>query len=460
MVGRLSDHPLSPRHQRYLHRWLHGFLALLLLSLSGPVLAQATTSEGQALIGEWQFTTVALAIPTTERLHLMFSGDDITGSLYRNHEHIAVKGTLKGQEVRIEFKTGERQHDYRGKITTGGMSGRYTITGDNETVTGTWGAQKAPANQPASPRVLYFNPSQFHRQLSADSAPGLRIWPGDTVRTWSLDCNGRDKESVRRIMGSNPLTGPFYVNGAMPGDVLAVTIKHLRLNRDWAMSDSSLVARAVDAEYASRNKQTYKEIRWRLNADKQVATLENPPSSLRNLVLHLRLMLGCVGVAPGPGVAPVSTEDSGDVGGNLDFSGITEGATLYLQVNQPGALLYLGDAHALQGDGELTGNALETSMDIEFSVAVEREKRIGVPRVEDNNYIMAIGLSGSLDHASQLATSELANWLQSDYKLGAAEVAILLGAGMEYRVSELADRNVGIVAQIRKSSLTSLPRAR
>jgi acetamidase/formamidase len=148
------------------------------------------------------------------------------------------------------------------------------------------------------------------------------------------------------------------------------------------------------------------------------------------------------------------------VGGNLDFSGITEGATLYLQVNQPGALLYLGDAHALQGDGELTGNALETSMDIEFSVAVQREKRIGAPRVEDNNYLMAIGLSGSLDHASQLATSELANWLQTDYKLGTAEVAILLGAGMEYRVSELADRNVGIVAQIRKSALTSLPRAR
>ena len=74
--------------------------------------------------------------------------------------------------------------------------------------------------------------------------------------------------------GNDPLTGPFFVNGAMPGDVLAITIKRLRLNRDWAMSDSSLVARALDAEYAFHNKQTYKEIRWHLNADKQLATLE------------------------------------------------------------------------------------------------------------------------------------------------------------------------------------------
>src|ERR1035441_4932654 len=102
MVGKLADHPLAPRHQSCVHRCVHSLLALLLLSLSGPVLAQATTSEGQALIGEWQLTTVALAIPTSERLQLMCSGDDITGSLYRNHEHVAVKGTLKGPDVPID----------------------------------------------------------------------------------------------------------------------------------------------------------------------------------------------------------------------------------------------------------------------------------------------------------------------------------------------------------------------
>ena len=161
MVGKLADHSLDPRRQSCLGCCLRGLLAALLVSLNASVLTRATTSEGQALIGEWQLTTVALAIPTTERLQLMCSGDDITGSLFRNHELVAVKGTLKGQEVRIEFKTGERQHDYRGKITTGGMSGRYVVSGENETITGTWGAQKAPANRPASPRSFISIPPNF-----------------------------------------------------------------------------------------------------------------------------------------------------------------------------------------------------------------------------------------------------------------------------------------------------------
>jgi amidase len=171
-------------------------------------------------------------------------------------------------------------------------------------------------------------------------------------------------------------------------------------------------------------------------------------------------MLGCVGVAPGPGDAPLSTLDSGYVGGNMDFSGIAEGTTVFLRVHQPGALLYLGDAHALQGDGELNGDALETSMDIEFSADVLPEKYIGTPRAENKDYLMAIGLSGSLDDAFRKATSELSSWLQSDYKLSTSEAAIVLGTRVEYTISEVADRNVGVVAKIRRGTLVSLPQAK
>jgi amidase len=143
----------------------------------------------------------------------------------------------------------------------------------------------------------------------------------------------------------------------------------------------------------------------------------------------------------------------------MDFNGVSEGATVFLQVNEPGALLYLGDAHARQGDGELNGNALETSMDIEFTVAVERDKSIDTPRVENDDYIMTMGLSGSLDNAFRIATSGLAKWLQADYKLTAGEAAMVLGTSIEYNISEVADRNVGVVAKIRKSVLSSLPHA-
>jgi acetamidase/formamidase len=146
----------------------------------------------------------------------------------------------------------------------------------------------------------------------------------------------------------------------------------------------------------------------------------------------------------------VSAQDSGGLGGNMDFNQIAEGTTLYLGVNQPGALLYVGDGHALQGDGELNGNALETSMDIEFSVDGLQKKEIGTPRAENADYLMAMGLSGSLDDAFSHATSELASWLQQDYKLSSSEVAAVLGSSIQYSISEVADRNVGVIAKIPK----------
>jgi len=122
-------------------------------------------------------------------------------------------------------------------------------------------------------------------------------------------------------------------------------------------------------------------------------------------------------------------------------------------VNQPGALLYVGDGHALQGDGELNGNALETSMDIVFTVDVQREKNIGTPRAENAEFLMTIGLQGSLDEAFRGATSGLASWLREDYALSDSDVASVLGTSIQYNIAEVADRNVGVVAKIPKRTL-------
>ncbi len=140
----------------------------------------------------------------------------------------------------------------------------------------------------------------------------------------------------------------------------------------------------------------------------------------------------------------------------MDFNGIVEGATLYLPVNVPGALLYVGDGHAAQGDGELNGNALETSMDVEFSVDVIPGKRMPGPRVESPDRITAMGLAGSIDDAFRAATANMADWLAKDYKLTPSEVAQVLGTSAEYKVSEVADRNAGIVLSIEKERLKLL----
>ena len=170
-------------------------------------------------------------------------------------------------------------------------------------------------------------------------------------------------------------------------------------------------------------------------------------------MVPVKPMLGCVGVAPGFGGAPVRTADSGRFGGNMDFNEVVEGSTVYLPVAQPGALLYFGDGHALQGDGELNGNALETSLAVEVTVDLVKEKRIGTPRVENATHVMAMGLGGSLDDAFREATSELAAWVEKDYGLSGAEAAILLGATIEYEISEVADRNAGVVAKVAKRYL-------
>jgi acetamidase/formamidase len=144
----------------------------------------------------------------------------------------------------------------------------------------------------------------------------------------------------------------------------------------------------------------------------------------------------------------------------MDFNEIVEGATVYLPVNVPGALLYVGDGHAAQGDGELTGNALETSMDVEFTVDVVARKAIRGPRVESATHIMAMGLDGSLDEAFRSATANMAQWLIDDYKLTPSEVAQVLGTAAEYKVSEVADRNAGIVLKINKDRLQLLTPAK
>jgi acetamidase/formamidase len=152
--------------------------------------------------------------------------------------------------------------------------------------------------------------------------------------------------------------------------------------------------------------------------ENNVATPANQHEHIKNVKIPLHPFLGCVGVAP-EGTNKIATGGFGQFGGNLDFKSITETATVYLPVYHNGALLQMGDGHAVQGDGELNGDALETSMSFEFTVQVIKNgaAELEHPRVEDKRYLMAFGLEKNLDKALQSATQNLLNWLQKDYQL-------------------------------------------
>lgn len=140
----------------------------------------------------------------------------------------------------------------------------------------------------------------------------------------------------------------------------------------------------------------------------------------------------------------------------MDYNQLREGVTVYLPVYVPGALLFVGDGHAVQGAGELTGNALETSMDIEFTVNVEVGHAPPSPRMENAAYLMASGIAGSLDEAFREATTNLARWLETTYTLNAAEVSSVLGTSIVYDIAEVVDPQPHVVAKVPKSALAAL----
>src|SRR5207237_255264 len=139
-----------------------------------------------------------------------------------------------------------------------------------------------------------FTPTTFYRQFSAVNKPVLTVSPGDTVHTTTVDAGGTDEKGVTRVLGGNPETGPFYVETAMPGDTLVVHLSRLRLNRDWAGSDDYVVPRGIDTEWAVKLKDAGKSVRWHLDTERGVATVETQTEHLKNYSVPLRPILGCV----------------------------------------------------------------------------------------------------------------------------------------------------------------------
>jgi acetamidase/formamidase len=192
---------------------------------------------------------------------------------------------------------------------------------------------------------------------------------------------------------------------------------------------------------------------WILDLDRGTARLEEPPEGLESLAeLKLEPMVGCFGVAP-PGGQAISTATSGPHGGNMDYRGFRENVTVYFPVFVEGALLHVGDGHALQGDGEIVGTGIEVSMDVEFTVDVVKGKTISWPRAENDEFLMAVGNARPLDQAVQHATTELMHMLAEDRGLDHRASSVLLGQCIRYDVGNVFDPAYTMVAKIAKELL-------
>ncbi len=299
----------------------------------------------------------------------------------------------------------------------------------------------------------HFKPTIYHIAIGAHE-PVLHIDSGDTVVTTTVDAGGVDAAGEQVTEGGNPQTGPFYINGAAPGDTLVVHFDRLVPNRKMGRTSTVIAPHVLDAQYVASDLPENGRGDWEIDLDKWTATLVSPETSLGRLTLPLEPMTGCFGVAP-PRRQAISTATSSTHGGNMDYRGFCEGVTVYLPVFVDGALFHIGDGHAVQGDGEIVGTGIEISFDVQFTVNVIKGKEVGWPRAENDDYILTAGNARPLDQAVQHATTEMVRWL-NELGLEGNSPHILLGQCVEYDMGNVYDPAYTMVCKVKKSILRDI----
>ena len=300
-----------------------------------------------------------------------------------------------------------------------------------------------------------FTPTRYHHTFGSHDGV-LTLAPGDVLHTSTVDAGGRDARDEAVTEGGNPLTGPFVIEGAEPGDTLVVRIRSLRPNRVRGFSSATLAAVTVEPEYVVELERTSRRIDWLIDVGAGTARPNEAVAGLERLAVPVLPMLGCIGVAPARGEA-ISTATSGPHGGNMDYRLLGAGVTMRFPVLVPGALLFVGDAHAAQGAGELTGTGIEVSADVELEIGLERvsseAERVRWPRGETADALFTLGNARPLDQAAQHATTEMVRWLRGTYGLSVEAASILIGQTCGYDLGNMFDPAYTMVCVLEKRFL-------
>ena len=281
--------------------------------------------------------------------------------------------------------------------------------------------------------------------------PVLTVKPGDVLESESLWGEWYEKPGAR-WPGE---VGPIAIEGAEPGDTLVVEVLKVRPNRDTAVSTQGgrFGALVPDSRTAFLN-EPFPQGRyvWRLDRERMTGTVDLPGSRMKSVTVPLAPMLGRVAVAPS-GDEEFGGLWPGPFGGNMDAADVREGTTVYLPVYHPGALFYFGDGHALQGDGEVCGSGLETSMDVAFRFGLQKKRAISWPRFEDAEHLMVAGSARPLTDALRIAFVELIDWLVQDHGFDKADAYQLVSQVAVVRVANVVDPVYTVVAKFPKRYL-------
>ena len=290
------------------------------------------------------------------------------------------------------------------------------------------------------------------------SAPVAHLKSGNILEANSLDCFGnaikKPGDALALVKGDNPLTGPFFIEGAEPGDTLVVHILDLQVDGNQGLGAFAPGFGALNqTNYTPMLHAPLPEKIWFYPLDHASNTaMFQALDSNYKVKIPLHPFLGCIGVAPAGGEARSSIVPA-EFGGNMDAPEASAGNTLYLPVSVSGALFYFGDGHAAMGDGEIAGTAIEVPMKARLQFDLAKGKHTNWPRFENEKEIMAVGAYRPVDDALRIAYTELVGWIHADYGLSELDAYQLLSQVGKVHVTEMVDPNYVVIASIEKRYL-------
>ena len=311
----------------------------------------------------------------------------------------------------------------------------------------------------AAQNVVHYTTTNANvKYLFATAEPVLRLKSGDILDTNTLDCfgNGLKKpgDTLDMAKGDNPLAGPFYVEGAEPGDTLAVKILDLQVDGDTGVGAFSPgFGRSTPRTTRRCWAEQLPERVWFYHIDHaaNTATFKAIDSDF-SVKIPMHPFFGCIGVAPANGEARSSIVPA-EFGGNMDSPEASVGNTVYFPVNVKGGLLYIGDGHAAMGDGEAAGSAIEVPLKARVQLSVIKGRKIDWPQFENDDAIMTVGAYRPLDDAMRIALTELVHWIHKDYGLSELDAYELLSKVAKIHLNEMVDPNYVVVASVEKKYL-------
>src|SRR5262245_6654904 len=308
---------------------------------------------------------------------------------------------------------------------------------------------------------LKLEPKNIHWGYDdAKIAPVLRIASGDTVRAETMAAGGLKRlrlagakeneipESLKVIEdtvkergpGAHPLTGPIYVEGAEPGDSLEVHFVRFEFLHPYGVTAFAPGGGTLPDEFPYAGLKL-----MRINEKAGTADFGS------GITLKLAPFFGSIGVAPPPLMGRISSRPPGPHVGNPDNRDLVAGTVLYMPVHVPGALLSIGDGHGMQGQGEVTGTALETSLRGTIQVILRKGKKVLWPRAETPTHYITMGLHEDLDEASRIAVREMIDFLVTEKGMSRDDAYILCSVAADLHVTQTVDATKGIHAMISKS---------